>query len=115
MMLTLMIPAFDHADIIAGRGTLGIEPVEQLPDIDAIVVPLSGVGLIFGVAAAAKALRPEIRIVGVLMERGTAMIMSLAAGHPVEVEEVPTLAEPRSASPPCWPASSAPAVHPPSR
>jgi len=88
-----MIPPFDHRDVIAGQGTLGLEVLDQVPEAETIVVPLSGGGLIAGVAAAAKASQPDIRIIGITMERGAAMIASLNAGHPVEVEEVPTLAD----------------------
>ncbi|MDY0885252.1 hydroxyectoine utilization dehydratase EutB [Dongia soli] len=87
------IPPFDHPDIIAGQGTIGLELLEDRPDLDAIVVPLSGGGLISGIAIAAKAMKPEIKIIGVSMERGAAMQASLAAGHPVEVTELPTLAD----------------------
>ena len=88
-----MIPPFDHRDIIAGQGTLGLEIVDQIPDVSTVVVPLSGGGLIAGVAAACKARNKDIRIVGITMERGAAMIASLEAGKPVEVEELPTLAD----------------------
>lgn len=88
-----MIPPFDHPDVIAGQGTLGLEIVEQIPDVETVVVPLSGGGLIAGVAAACKARNKDIRIVGITMERGAAMIASLKAGEPVEVEELPTLAD----------------------
>jgi threonine dehydratase len=88
-----MIPPFDHPDIIAGQGTLGLEIVDQVPDVSTVVVPLSGGGLIAGVAAACKARNKDIRIVGITMERGAAMIASLEAGKPVEVEELPTLAD----------------------
>ena len=88
-----LIPPFDHPDVIAGQGTLGLEILEQLPDAAAIAVPLSGGGLLAGVGAAAKALRPDIRIIGISMERGAAMAASLAAGRPTEVEELPTLAD----------------------
>ncbi|MBW7055625.1 hydroxyectoine utilization dehydratase EutB [Paracoccus bogoriensis] len=88
-----LIPPFDHPDVIAGQGTLGLEIIEQIPEAAAIAVPLSGGGLLAGVAAAAKALRPDIRIIGISMERGAAMAASLAAGQPVEVRELPTLAD----------------------
>ena len=89
----VMIPPFDHADIIAGQATLGLEIVEAMPDVETVLVQLSGGGLIAGVALAVKARRPGCRIVGVSMERGAAMHASLAAGRPVEVEELPTLAD----------------------
>ncbi len=88
-----MLPPFDHADVIAGQGTLGLEILEDLPDVGAVVVPLSGGGLIAGVARAIKSADPAIRVVGVTMERGAAMYYSQQAGHPVQVEELPTLAD----------------------
>ncbi len=88
-----MLPPFDHFDIIAGQGTLGLEILEQLPHINAIVVPVSGGGLICGVASAIKAHKPDVRVIGVSMERGAAMYASLKAGHPVLVEELATLAD----------------------
>jgi len=87
------IPPFDHPAVIAGQGTIALELLEQHPDLSAIVVPLSGGGLISGIAIAAKAIKPGIRIVGVSMERGAAMHASLAAGKPVAVTELPTLAD----------------------
>ena len=87
------IPAFDHPDVIAGQGTLGLEIVAALPDVALVLVPLSGGGLAAGVATAVKALRPQVRVVGVSPVRGAAMQASLAAGRPVLVEELPTLAD----------------------
>ena len=69
--LTLIHP-FDDEAVIAGQGTLGLELLEQLPDVDTVVVPVGGGGLISGVAVAAKALRPEVAIVGVQAERFSA-------------------------------------------
>ena len=88
-----LVPPFDHPDVIAGQGTLGLEILSQLPEAAALAVPLSGGGLLGGVALAAKSLRPDIRIIGLSMERGAAMAASLAAGQPVEVEELETLAD----------------------
>jgi threonine dehydratase len=87
------IPPFDHPDVIAGQGTIALELLEDRPDLASIVVPLSGGGLISGIALAAKALKPGIRIIGVSMDRGAAMHESLAAGKPVDVTEVATLAD----------------------
>jgi threonine dehydratase len=87
------IPPFDHPHVIAGQGTIALELLEDRPDLAAIVVPLSGGGLIGGIAIAAKALKPDIRIVGVSMENGAAMHCSLTAGQPVDVTEVPSLAD----------------------
>jgi threonine dehydratase len=88
-----MIPPFDHADIIAGQGTLGLEIVEAMPEVETVLIQLSGGGLISGVAAALKARKPGVRVVGISMERGAAMQASLTAGHPVEVTELATLAD----------------------
>lgn len=88
-----MIPPFDHPDVIAGQGTIGLEIAEALPEVASVVVPLSGGGLIAGVAAALKPFSSAVRVVGVSMTRGAAMQASLAAGRPVEVEEVETLAD----------------------
>jgi threonine dehydratase len=87
------IPPFDHPDVIAGQGTIALELLEDRPDLRAIVVPLSGGGLISGIAVAAKALKPEIRIIGVTMENGAAMVESLKAGKPVAVTEHASLAD----------------------
>jgi threonine dehydratase len=87
------IPPFDHADVISGQGTIGLEIVADLPEVAQVVVPLSGGGLFGGIAAAVKGLRPQARMVGVSMARGPAMRDSLAAGRPVAVEELPTLAD----------------------
>jgi len=88
-----MIPPFDHPHIIAGQGTLGLEMLEQVPDVDTVLVQLSGGGLISGIALAIKAQKPDVRIVGISMQRGAAMAASQQAGKPVEVEELTTLAD----------------------
>lgn len=87
------LPPFDHPDIIAGQGTLGLEMLEDLPEAETLLVPLSGGGLIAGIALAAKCLKPTIRVIGVSQTRGPAMHESLLAGRPVPVEELPTLAD----------------------
>ena len=87
-----MVPPFDHPRIVAGQGTVGLEIIEAAPDVETVLVPLSGGGLAAGVAAAVKASsRPSV--IGVSMERGAAMKASLDAGRPVLVEELPTLAD----------------------
>ncbi|AGI21931.1 ectoine utilization protein EutB [Pseudomonas sp. ATCC 13867] len=88
-----LLPPFDHPQIIAGQGTLGLEILEQLPDVRQVLIPLSGGGLFGGVALAMKHADPGIRVHGISMRRGAAMAASLAAGHPVDVEELPTLAD----------------------
>ncbi len=90
--LTLVHP-FDDPLVIAGQGTVGIEILEDGPEVDTAIVGLSGGGLICGIAIALKAANPRARIVGVTMEHGAAMYESLRAGHPVEVEEGPSLAD----------------------
>jgi threonine dehydratase len=89
----VMIPPFDHPDVIAGQGTLGLEIVDAVPDVATVLVPLSGGGLAAGVAAAVKGRRPSARVLGVSMARGAAMKASLDAGKPLPVEELPTLAD----------------------
>lgn len=87
------IPPFDHEAVIAGQGTAALEMLAERPDIATLLVPLSGGGLAAGVALAARAIKPKVRVIGVTMERGAAMHASLAAGKPVEVEEVASLAD----------------------
>lgn len=89
----IMLPPFDHPAIVAGQGTLGLEIIEQVPDAALVLVPLSGGGLAAGVAAAVKGVSPATKVMGVSMARGAAMKASLDAGHPVLVEELPTLAD----------------------
>ncbi|WPN29240.1 hydroxyectoine utilization dehydratase EutB [Pseudomonas sp. P5_109] len=88
-----LLPPFDHPAIIAGQGTLGLEILEQQPGVAHVLVPLSGGGLFAGVALALKSANPQIVTHGISMQRGAAMHASLAAGCPVEVEELPTLAD----------------------
>ncbi|MFM0324711.1 hydroxyectoine utilization dehydratase EutB [Caballeronia glebae] len=87
------VPPFDDERVIAGQATIGLEIFETLPDVASIVVPLSGGGLFSGVAFAAKNIRPGVKMIGVSMERGAAMHASLAAGKPVFVDELETLAD----------------------
>lgn len=87
------IPPFDHADVVAGQGTIGLEIVEDLPDVATVLIPLSGGGLAGGIAVAVKTLKPQARIIGISMERGAAMYASIAAGRPVAVREEETLAD----------------------
>ncbi|MBB2913399.1 threonine dehydratase [Streptosporangium becharense] len=89
----VFIHPFDHPDVIAGQGTIGLEIVEQLPEVGTIVMSLGGGGLAAGVALAAKSLRPGVRIVGVQAERAAAYPASLAAGQPVGVEPASTMAD----------------------
>jgi len=90
--LTYIHP-FDQSAVIAGQGTLGLEIIEDMPDIANLIVPLSGGGLLAGTALAVKTLRPDVHVVGVTMDRGAAMVASMQAGKPVPVEEVESLAD----------------------
>ncbi|MGW9184536.1 threonine ammonia-lyase [Agromyces sp. NPDC055661] len=93
----VMIPPFDHPDVIAGQGTLGLEILEQAPDATTIVVPIGGGGLAAGIASAAKQQAAKegrpLRIVGVQAENAAPYIASLAAGEPRQVPVVPTIAD----------------------
>ncbi|WP_369364791.1 threonine ammonia-lyase [Streptomyces sp. CG4] len=89
----VFIHPFDHPDIIAGQGTVGLEILEQCPEVRTIVVGIGGGGLAAGIAVAVKAIRPDVRIVGVQAEGAAAYPPSLAAGHPVSVENPATMAD----------------------
>jgi threonine dehydratase len=88
-----MVPPFDHPWIIAGQGTCGLEIVEQRPSVTAVYVPIGGGGLISGVAAAVRALRPNVRIVGVEPAGAAKMTASRAAGHPVTLPKTASIAD----------------------
>lgn len=90
-----MIPVvpFDDPYVVAGQGTIGLEMMSEEPALDAILVPLSGGGLLAGVALAAKLIKPEVRVIGVSISQSPAMLRSLEAGQPVAVEEKDTLAD----------------------
>ena len=87
------IPPFDDERVIAGQGTIGLELLEDCPELATILVPLSGGGLAAGIALAAKAIKPTIKVIGASMDRGAAMFSSVRAGAPVEVDEVESLAD----------------------
>ena len=89
----VMLPPFDHPDIIVGQSTVALEMMEQAPDLQTVLVPLSGGGLISGVGMVMKAVSPQIRVIGISMERGAAMYESQRAGKPVLVPELATLAD----------------------
>lgn len=88
-----VIPPFDDKEIICGQATIALEIIEEVPEIDTVIVPLSGGGLISGVTLGMKMTLPDVDIVGVSQERAAVMIESLKAGHPVEMPEEPTLAD----------------------
>lgn len=87
------VHGFDDPDIIAGQGTMGLEIVEDVPDLDAVIVPVGGGGLIAGVALAIKSLRPNVRVIGVEPEHAPTFRASLDAGHVVKIATRPTLAD----------------------
>uniref|UniRef100_A0A942Y9Q3 threonine ammonia-lyase n=1 Tax=Neobacillus citreus TaxID=2833578 RepID=A0A942Y9Q3_9BACI len=93
----VFIPPFDHPDVIAGQGTLGLEIVDQVPDVDTVVVPIGGGGVIAGIALAVKGLAErlgrDIRVVGVQAENAAAYPTSIEAGEPVTVATTPTIAD----------------------
>jgi len=87
------IHGFDDPRVIAGQGTVALEILEDVPDVEAIVVPVGGAGLLAGVALTAKALNPAIRIIAVEPASAGSLSASLAAGRPVQVPVRPTLAD----------------------
>lgn len=89
----VLIHPFDHRDVVAGQATVGLEILEQLPEVGTIVVPAGGGGLVAGVAAVVKAARPEVRIVAVQAAGAAAWPVSLKAGHPVALESMDTMAD----------------------
>ncbi|MDQ3532516.1 MAG: threonine ammonia-lyase [Actinomycetota bacterium] len=89
----VFVPPYEHRDIIAGQGTLGLEIAQSLDDIGTVVVPVGGGGLISGVAAALRATAPSVRIVGVQAAGAASFPPSLAAGAPVALERVSTIAD----------------------
>src|ERR1700726_3947050 len=89
----VFIHPYDHPDIVAGQGTVGLEIIEQCPQVRTVVVPVGGGGLAAGIAVAVKSLDPSIRVVGVQAEAVAPYPASLAAGHPVSVQAGPTMAD----------------------
>src|SRR5216684_4344895 len=87
------IHAFDDPDVIAGQGTLGLEMLSDLPDADALVVPIGGGGLIAGITIAARALRPNIKIIGVQAEGAAGCRASLDAGELSTLPSIATIAD----------------------
>jgi len=84
---------FDDPMIIAGQGTIALEILSKLPDTDVLLIQLSGGGLLAGMAMAAKAINPSIHVVGLSLEQSPAMLESLKAGLPVQVQENDSLAD----------------------
>src|SRR5438552_6036815 len=89
----LFVHPFDDERIIAGQGTIGLEVLEQRPDVEAIVVPVGGGGLASGVGLAVKSRRPEVRLIGVQTDALPSMRRALAEGHPVRLDPASTIAD----------------------
>ncbi len=89
----VLIHPFDHPDIVAGQCTCGLEILEQAPDLETVVVPTGGGGLLAGVALAVKAHRPDVRVIGVQAAGAAAFPGSLAAGHPIGLPSMKTMAD----------------------
>mgnify|MGYP003574266398 CR=1 FL=1 len=87
------INGYDHPHILAGQGTMGLEIVEQVPDLDAVVIPVGGAGLIAGTALAIKSLYPHVTVIGAESERCASFTTSMEAGRPVYTKAASTLAD----------------------
>src|SRR5207248_5885685 len=87
------IDGYDDPAIIAGQGTMGLEILEQVPNLDAVIIPIGGAGLIAGMALAIKTLKPGVTIIGVEPERAASYSAALKAGGPILIPMLPTLAD----------------------
>ena len=88
-----LIHPFDDQDVIAGQGTIGLEILDQLPNVDAVIVPVGGGGLISGVAYAIKSLRPDVKVYGVQAENAPSMVNSIRSGEQITLNTVATFAD----------------------
>jgi threonine dehydratase len=89
----VLIHPFDHPDVVAGQGTVGLEILEQCPDVRTVVVSAGGGGLLAGIGLAVKALRPDVRVVGVQAAGAASFPASFAAGQPTKLESMATMAD----------------------
>ncbi|MEP7026734.1 MAG: threonine/serine dehydratase, partial [Actinomycetota bacterium] len=89
----VLVHPFDHHDVVAGQGTVGLEILEQCPEVRTVLVCTGGGGLVAGIGVAIKALRPDVRVVAVQAEQAAAYPGSLAAGHPVPLARMATMAD----------------------
>jgi threonine dehydratase len=89
----VFIHPFDHPDVLAGQGTVGLEVLEQLPDVATVLVPTGGGGLVGGIAAAVKGIKPDVRVIGVQVEAAAVWSASLAAGAPIRMRAQHTMAD----------------------
>jgi threonine dehydratase len=88
-----VVPGFDHPHVVAGQGTVGLELAEQWPDVDAVLVPVGGGGLIAGIATVLKNANPEIRIIGVEPTGARSMALALAENKPVTIPKPLSIAD----------------------
>jgi threo-3-hydroxy-L-aspartate ammonia-lyase len=98
----VLVPPFDDEAVIAGQGTVGLELLDQVPDLDLIVTPCGGGGLLGGTATAAKGLKPDLRLWGVEPEAGNDMQLSIARGEPVAIPLPATIADALQTTMPSW-------------
>ena len=89
----MYVNGYDHPNILAGQGTMGLEILDQVPDVDAIVIPVGGGGLIAGVALAVKTMKPDVQIIGVEPEACPSFSTALKAGKPVLTHTDASLAD----------------------
>ncbi|HEV8122968.1 MAG TPA: threonine/serine dehydratase [Gemmatimonadales bacterium] len=89
----VMIPPFEHADVIAGQGTCGLEILDQLPEVATILVPVGGGGLLAGIATAIAALKPSVRVIGVEPAGAAKLAAALAANRPVTLDKTGSIAD----------------------
>jgi threonine dehydratase len=89
----VMIPPFDHPDVVAGQGTCGLEILEQRPDVDTILVPVSGGGLLAGISVAVSGIKPGVRLIAVEPAGAAKLTAALAAGAPRTLERVESMAD----------------------
>lgn len=88
-----IIPAFNDSDVIAGQGTIGLEILEELPDVDVVITPIGGGGLLSGVATAVKEIKPEVEVIGVEAANAASMTESLKQGSLAALKSVDTIAD----------------------
>jgi len=89
----ILVPPFDDPDVIAGQGTIGLEIHETLPDVDVVIVPIGGGGLISGISAAIKSLKPNTRVLGVEPERASSMYQSVKNGKITRLSDTTSIAD----------------------
>lgn len=89
----VMVPPYDHPDVVAGQGTVGLEILEQCPDVHTILSPVSGGGLLAGISVAVAALRPSVRLIGVEPAGAAKLGAALAAGAPTALEHTGSIAD----------------------